>query len=149
MYGALLVLEPGQRYEPDRDRLLILSTAGPTPRGIPAPERPMFLNGAEQPDLGVLQAGQLYRLRLINITSDNAAFTMHLLSGNNHLQWRPIAKDGATLPPAQAMLRETHQAVSVGETYDFEFRAQKPGELRLEVRNGRGATRMSVPIRVL
>jgi manganese oxidase len=149
MYGALLVLEPGQRHEPDRDRLLILSTAGPTPRGIPAPERPILLNGAEQPDLGVLQAGQLYRLRLINITSDNAAFSMHLLSGNDHLQWRPIAKDGATLPPAQAMLRETHQAVSVGETYDFEFRAEKPGELRMEVRNGRGATRMSVPIRVL
>jgi manganese oxidase len=149
MYGALLVLEPGQRHEPDRDRLLILSTAGPTPRGIPAPERPMFLNGAEQPDLGVLQAGQLYRLRLINITSDNAAFTMHLLSGSDHLQWRPIAKDGATLPPAQTMLRETYQAVSVGETYDFEFRAQKPGELRLEVRNARGMTRKSVPIQVL
>ena len=149
MYGALLVLEPGERYEAQRDRLLILSTAGPTPRGIPAPERPMLLNGAEQPDLGVFQAGQVYRLRLINITSDNSAFSMHLLSGNDYLQWRPIAKDGATLPTAQTKLRETYQTVSVGETYDFEFRAQKPGELRLEVRNGRGSTRKSVPMRVL
>lgn len=149
MYGALLVLDPGERYEPERDRLLILSTAGPTPRGIPPPERPMLLNGAEQPDLGVLQAGRDYRLRLINITSDNAAFSMHLLSGDTYLKWRPIAKDGATLPSAQAILRETQQAVSVGETYDFEFRAHKPGELRLEVRTARGATRMSVPLRVL
>jgi hypothetical protein len=47
------------------------------------------------------------------------------------------------------MLHETHQTVSVGETCDFEFRAEKPGELRLEVRNGRGATRKSVPVRVL
>lgn len=149
MYGALLVLEPGERYERERDRLLILSTAGPTPRGIPAPERPVLLNGAEQPDLGVFQAGQVYRLRLINITSDNSAFSMHLLSGKDHLQWRPIAKDGATLPAAQSTARETQQVISVGETYDFEFRAQKPGELRLEVRTGRGATRMSVPVQVL
>ena len=43
------------------------------------------------------------------------------------------AKDGFTLPPAQATARPSAVNLPSGETADFEFTPDRPGELALEV----------------
>lgn len=80
-----------------------------------------------------MKAGSRYRFRFINITANNAGLRVSLASGATRARWRPLAKDGDNLPEAQSAEREAVQVVSVGETYDFLFEAQAPGELRLEV----------------
>jgi hypothetical protein len=49
------------------------------------------------------------------------------------LSWRALAKDGRDLPENQRTIRLAQQVVSIGETYDFEFTPDKPGDLRLEI----------------
>ena len=53
-------------------------------------------------------------------------------------EWKPLAKDGATLPAAQTAPRVRRQQIGVGETYDFEIRRERPQNLWLEVRRGNG-----------
>jgi hypothetical protein len=48
------------------------------------------------------------------------------------VQWRPLAKDAAKI--LNGKLQEAEQHIAVGETFDFEFRAARPGELMLEGR---------------
>jgi len=57
----------------------------------------------------------------------------HVLRNFQTNTWRPIAKDGADLPLAQQELCPAQLTISVGETYDFEFRPERAGELTLEV----------------
>ena len=44
------------------------------------------------------------------------------------MKWRAIAKDGAALPPQQATSQDAVKVISVGETYDYEFAPQAPGD---------------------
>ncbi len=128
LYGALIVLEPGQRYEPETDRPMILSVAGPDEETAP-----VLLNGRTPPEPLTLRAGAKYRFRFINITPHDPRLEVALLSGTEPVRWRAISKDGAALPASQATLRPAKQIISVGETYDFEFEAPAPAELRLEI----------------
>jgi hypothetical protein len=52
------------------------------------------------------------------------------------VMWRPVAKDGATLPALQQKPRSAaNQIVAVGETYDFEVTPPDDGSpLWLDVR---------------
>lgn len=126
MYGALLVLEPGATFEPQTDRILLLSSDGP---GRPPTS---LLNGRQAPEIE-LEAGTTYRLRLINIM-DNGVRVVSLLDGDAPVSWLPIAKDGADLPAARRIERPARQTIGVGETYDFQFTPAAPGTLRMEVR---------------
>jgi hypothetical protein len=74
-----------------------------------------------------------YRFRLINITPNNPTLEVSLRAGSSAVRWRAVAKDGAELPPAQAIEQEARQVVSIGETFDFEFEPATKGDLRLEV----------------
>ena len=94
---------------------------------------PIVVNGSAQPEPLRLKAGVKYRLRFINITPNNAGIQVSLVAGSEAVRWRAVAKDGANLPPAQAIEREARQTVSVGETYDFEFQPAAKGDLRLEI----------------
>lgn len=42
-------------------------------------------------------------------------------------------RDGADLPPAQAVMEEAKGLTLSGETYDFEYRPTEAGNLQLEV----------------
>ncbi len=64
------------------------------------------------------------------------------------VQWRPIAKDGFALPPAQAMVRPSIANVPTGETADFEFTPDAPGDLLLVVGPPNGAPQGSIRLRV-
>ena len=125
LYGPLIVLPPGKTFDPESDRVLLLSKAGP---GV----TPLWLNGSEAPELGSFRAGQTYRVRIINILPENPPVDLSLLAAGTPVTWRPLAKDGADLPSGQRASRPAKVTIAVGETYDFEFRPETAGELRLE-----------------
>ena len=51
-------------------------------------------------------------------------------------RWRPVAKDGADLPPTDRTPTVARLRIGIGETYDFEFTPRPPGPMRIEVRQG-------------
>ena len=126
LYGALIVLPPGKSFDPETDRVLVISKAG-------SGEKPIWLNGSQSPEIGNLKAGQKYRVRIININPENPPINVTLEAGGTPVAWRPLAKDGADLPEGQRAMRSAELTISVGETYDFEFRPEIAGELALEV----------------
>ncbi|MBZ5526745.1 MAG: multicopper oxidase domain-containing protein [Acidobacteriia bacterium] len=127
LYGPLIVVEPGGKLDPETDKVFILSRGKLTDTGTP-----LLMNGKEQPRPLKLLKGRKYRFRLINITPNDADAVFTLKSGETVLQWRLVAKDGQGVPAAQAILKTATQIITVGETYDFEFQPDTPGELHLE-----------------
>jgi manganese oxidase len=113
LYGAMLVVEPGQTYAEATDHVLVVG------RGGPAMEAPTVLNGEHNPTF-VWKAGTRHRVRLINITPSDV-FSMSLQTGDGPMIWRPITKDGAPVPPDRCQPGSAKQLIGVGETYDFEF----------------------------
>jgi manganese oxidase len=146
LYGAIIVLEPGQSFNPGTDRIMLISVRGPTDNTA------IMLNGETDPGPIELKQGVKYRLRFINITPHDPLLTVSLLSGSSPVAWRAVAKDGADLPVSQATELVARQVVSVGETYDFEFDSRSAAELQLEIlRPARAAVRQSqitVPVHV-
>lgn len=63
--------------------------------------------------------------------------------------WRSLAKDAADLPVHQRDRTTARQMVNVGETYDFTFTPNEPGELALEVRSDDGELLVEQPIQVV
>ncbi|MBA3295952.1 MAG: multicopper oxidase domain-containing protein [Acidobacteria bacterium] len=125
LYGALVVVEPGKPFDPAVERIVLLGGAGP---GSPAFE----VNRSTNPLPMDFKVGVTHRIRLINI-SPNSTGIVTLRNDAGPVQWRPVSKDGADLPPAQTQARPARQVISVGETYDFEYTPSVPGDLRLEV----------------
>jgi manganese oxidase len=65
MYGPLIVLEPGEKFDPETDKIFLMSSTPPL-------EPPVsMLNGKSKPDTMHLKVGITYRFRLINITALN------------------------------------------------------------------------------
>lgn len=128
LYGPLIVVEPGQKFDPAMDKVFIIGREGPDEN-----VSPLLVNGSSQPPPLVLKAGTKYRLRFINIGTNDSDAVVELLSDSKPAPWRAVAKDGWTLPPHQATLRPATQPVTVGETYDFEFDQDHAGELSLQV----------------
>ena len=129
LYGAFVVLDPGQPWTPETDRAFILST-GSDPDMLP------LLNGSRAPEPIAMKVGIVYHLRLINITLFNAGAEFRLLRDGFPVFWRAVGKDGAALPARQRTMRLADRtSVSVGETMDFEFRPTEPGEYHLEARS--------------
>jgi FtsP/CotA-like multicopper oxidase with cupredoxin domain len=140
LYGALIVLPPGQAYDSTSDHALVFGVHGY------ADTVDMLLNGSAHPAPLVLRAGVMHRLRIIMIPSAGVGDVL-IWSDTSLVTWRAIAKDGADLPPYQATVRPTRQRVAVGETYDFEFTPAGPGNLRLELRDGPDLL-MTMPVEV-
>jgi FtsP/CotA-like multicopper oxidase with cupredoxin domain len=68
LYGPLIILDPGERYDPETDHIAIIGLNGV----IQENERePFALNGSATPAPIVMRAGVPNRLRLINITASN------------------------------------------------------------------------------
>jgi len=143
LYGPLIVLERGRRYDPATDHVFIMGYDGLAVRGQ---REPLALNGrslpvpapAPGPYTMSLRQGVPNRLRLINVTPDNVALNFVLTDGFTTVNWKPVAKDGADLPSTQTAAREARQLVSVGETYDFEVQPSAGQRLWLNVLRGNG-----------
>lgn len=124
LYGPLIVLRPGEQFDPEVDRVLVLSKAGPGDTAV-------WLNGSESPHFDNFRVGRTYRLRIINILPDNPPVEIRMEAAGAPVKWRPLAKDGADLPPGQRATCSAQQTLSVGETYDFEFRPDTAGQVIL------------------
>jgi FtsP/CotA-like multicopper oxidase with cupredoxin domain len=145
MYGPLVVVEPGAVYDPQTERMIIVSAA-PSKRRF---AEPMLINGSEGPTPLQMKTGGTYRLRLINITADNANINVSLSRDGAPVMWRALAKDGAELPPSQAVeSAASAQSLTTGETRDYEVRPTAPGDLLFEIRNVAGKVRGTLKVEV-
>jgi FtsP/CotA-like multicopper oxidase with cupredoxin domain len=131
LYGAMLVLEPGERFDPSVDHVVVIG------RGGPGADAPTLVNGERTPQF-VWKAGTRHRVRLIHITPDDI-FVVSLRTSDGPVNWRPLLKDAATVPATLSVPKPATQTIAVGETFDFEFEAP-PGRrtLWLEVRSPAG-----------
>jgi manganese oxidase len=143
LYGALLVLEPGEKYDPSIDHVVIIGLNGTVAEGQ---REPFALNGRHAPAPIRMRVGVPNRLRLINITANNDVLTAFLMDQFEPSTWNPVAKDGAALPADQSKPRAARQLVSVGETYDFDFHPTRPQNLWLEIRRGNGEWVLQAPV---
>jgi FtsP/CotA-like multicopper oxidase with cupredoxin domain len=123
LYGAIVVLEPGQRFDPAHDHVFVVGWDGPGVEQV--------VNGDTLGTPLELAAGVPHRLRFINIGVANTA-NFAIWQDSALVRWQRLAKDGADLPPNQATMVPARQFVQVGETYDFLF-TPEPGEYRLSV----------------
>src|SRR5262249_36172632 len=135
LYGPLIVIEPGETFDPSTDKTFLLGRAGPD-----AFHDPILLNGSAQPVALELTAKVSYRFRFINMTPNDSYLTVALTQDGRLSQWRAVAKDGGTLPPSQARTIDASQLITVGETFDFQFTPPVPGVYELAV-----ATPTSLP----
>jgi manganese oxidase len=142
LYGPLIVLDPGQKFDADHDRIFVISAGRYAPFGLL-----LLVNGHPQPDTLDLHAATTYRLRLINITQNEADVRVRLLNKGVPVEWKVIAKDGADLPPAQVKFAPADMGVTVGETYDVEYQAATAGLTDLEIREVGFPTPVTVPLR--
>jgi len=127
LYGPLIVLEPGQKFDPDGDHIFVFSLGDYSPLGYM-----MLINGQPGPDPLPLHTGKRYRFRLINITDEGVDLRVRLLSGHEPISWKVVAKDGADLPPAQIVTSPADMVLTVGATCDVEVTLEKPGTSWLE-----------------
>ena len=124
LVGPLIVLEPNEKYDPARDFVFLISD------GVPGRT---FVNGSFTPSPKELEVGTTYRIRIADISVFRGAMDVRLMRDSALLSWRPIAKDGFTLPASQATMRPSVANVPSGETADFEFTPDRAGELQLEI----------------
>ncbi len=127
--GALIVLEPGERFDPTRDHVYLSLWHGPPAVRLALPG--LLINGdSSSSPAKEIAAGVAHRFRFINIGA--AGVVRYSLRADTALvQWRSRAKDGADLPEALRLMQPATQLVSVGETYDFEFTPAGPGVYEL------------------
>jgi len=129
LYGAIVVLEPGETWDAARDHAFVLGwyTPGEPPR--------FMLNGDSAPPPIRFAAGP-HRLRFVNIGPAGAP-VFRILKDGKPVTWTPLAKDGMTLPAHRQQPGPTVRRVSIGETFDAMWDAA-PGEYLLQI--GRPAT---------
>jgi manganese oxidase len=91
------------------------------------------VNGLHMPEAFDLVAGIKHRFRIVNFHTFMANLRIEVRDDSHLLSWRALAKDGRDLPEDQRTVRPAQQVVSIGETYDFEFVAERPADDRLEI----------------
>jgi len=145
MYGSLIVADDPRLFDSGREKVILVGGGGPPP--TPDGDAPGFVNGTLEPEPLDLDVGTTYRFRLINIHPDwRVEFALG--TDTTVAQWRPVAKDGADLPPAQTTPRAAYLITGPGETADFEYTPASVGDLRLQVRTRLSGWNIPVEIRV-
>jgi FtsP/CotA-like multicopper oxidase with cupredoxin domain len=144
LVGPLVVLEPGQQWDATRELLVVVSDGA---------HATLVINGSSAPASRELRVGTTYRIRIADIAIFRSSLLARLVRDSSIVAWRPVAKDGFTLPANQATMRPSVARVASGETADFEFTPATPGELWLGIgspaRNGAFRREGFVPLRVL
>jgi FtsP/CotA-like multicopper oxidase with cupredoxin domain len=131
LYGPIIVLEPGEQFNPETDKILFFGTAGRWENPAFGPFPPYTMNGDTQPQPMTLKAGVTYRFRLFNLAGDSP-LQVSMNSGDSAVQWRPVAKDGYPLQASQTVPRPAVVVFDPGEIYDFEVTPTATGELTLK-----------------
>ena len=130
VYGGLIVLEPGQTFDAEHDKLLVIGS-----RDDSFLTTRITVNGSEELRPMVFSRGARYRLRLINM-APNLPANVQLGPKEHPATWLYLAKDGANVPSRLAKPEDAVLHIASGETYDFEFQPAAPGEIPLQIENG-------------
>ena len=144
MYGAILVTD-GPR-DTTRDHVIVAGGGG-----VPMFHKtgPTFLlvNGRAFPRPIHMTVGDTNRLRIVSIHSDEI-LAFRLADDSTVVRWSPLARDGADLPPSLRRSTLARIEMGPGQTADFLYVPDRPGELALEVWIGSTSigTRVALPI---
>jgi len=123
LYGPLIVLPPGETFDPEHDHPRIFAWRAIRPGGLTDFE----LNGRNELDDAVTRVGETHRFRLMNIGLANAVQGRVFRDGEP-VPIRLLAKDGADLPASQQIEAMASHRIFVGETSDFLWTPTEPGE---------------------
>jgi hypothetical protein len=144
MYGAIIVSDSPR--DTTRDHVIVAGGGG-----LPVfhKEGPDFLlvNGRRFPASLRMTVGVPQRLRIVSIHSDNV-LNFRFGTRTGAVQWNPLAKDGADLPPALRRAVPSVITMGPGETADFSYLPLRPGSLMLEVWI-EGGQRVELPVTVV
>lgn len=124
LYGALIVLEPGQQRDPRTDHLWVAGNDGMDDKSR------VVMNGDTTGPTLEFRAGVPHRMRFVNMGFALGGF-FGIYRDKTFVPWRAIAKDGADLPASQAVPQTGPQLILSGETYDFEW-IPMPGRYQLK-----------------
>jgi FtsP/CotA-like multicopper oxidase with cupredoxin domain len=129
LYGALIVLEPGQHFDQTTDHVFVAGWDGDGDRSQPH----FVVNGDSTTAATIVIArGVPHRFRFINIAPAIRLF-FAIRRDSTIATWRRLAKDGADLPAPAIVTSPSMRRLNVGETFDAEFIASAAGEYRLTV----------------
>ena len=121
MYGPIIVLEPGEKYDPKTDHIFTLGWDGSDEplkimvNGDTAGTAPLYL-----------ESGRTHRIRLINIGAAGGT-TFAMRQDSIPVRWEARAKDGADLPGKLRVEGPSMRYLVTGETFDAEW-TPAPGE---------------------
>jgi FtsP/CotA-like multicopper oxidase with cupredoxin domain len=128
IYGPLIVLPPGEQFDPASDLTFVFSIGD-----FGALEELALINGTPQSKTLRLQTVKKYRFRFINISTNNQGMQVSLRNVNSPVEWQIIAKDGADLPLDSKRSTKAQLTITVGETYDVEFSTSAAQDLLLDL----------------
>jgi manganese oxidase len=144
MYGAIVVTD-GPR-DTTRDHIIVAGGGG-----VPVFHKtgPAFLlvNGRAFPRPIHMTVGDTNRLRIVSIHSDEI-LDFRLSNDSAVARWTPLARDGADLPVGLRTPGLAKIEMGPGQTADFLYVPDRPGELLLEVWIGSTSigTRVALPV---
>src|SRR6185295_14105462 len=145
LIGPIVVLALGEHYDPTTDLVAVVSS----PADSLDETRAVLINGRLDPVPFTLSVGKSYRLRTINITTARPGLRLELRRDTSVASWRPLARDGAELPAQLRTLRPGLQAITIGQTMDFEITPREPGDLRLVTMANQGIPLGTLKLRVV
>jgi FtsP/CotA-like multicopper oxidase with cupredoxin domain len=125
MYGALVVLEPGETWNDTTDHVFAVGQSG-----LNAPAWTV-VNGLPTREPLFIKAGVPHRFRFLSMTLDEET-DVSIALNDSVVTWTPVAKDAMPIPAALRTLRPAKLHFGPGETYDFELTPQA-GEYHMKV----------------
>ena len=143
MYGAIIVSDAPR--DTTRDHLVVAGGGG-LPVFFKQGPASLLVNGSIRPQPIRMTVGDTNRVRIVSIHADEV---LHFRFGTveRAVRWRPLARDGADLPPALRTSAVALMTMGPGETADFTYVPSQPGDMMLEVWIGRGM-RVVLPVEV-
>jgi FtsP/CotA-like multicopper oxidase with cupredoxin domain len=143
--GPIIVLEPGQRYDPTTDLVAIFTS----PLDSAQEARAVLINGLLDPTPLTLRVGVPHRLRMVNITVARPGLRVALHQDTSLVSWRLLARDGAELAEHRRVVRPASQPLTIGQTIDVEITPRAIGTLQLSARAAVGPVLRTVTLRVI
>jgi FtsP/CotA-like multicopper oxidase with cupredoxin domain len=125
MYGALVVLDPGEKWNDTTDHVFAIGQAG-----LMAPAWTVVNGQPAQQPLHI-KAGVPHRFRFFSMTIDEET-DVSIARNDSIVAWTPVAKDAIPVPSAERTQRPAKLRLGPGETYDFELTPQ-PGEYQMKI----------------
>jgi FtsP/CotA-like multicopper oxidase with cupredoxin domain len=143
LLGPLIVMEPGESYNPAADHIFTIATAHAA-----ADESALLINGARQPPPLVVRAGIVQRLRFLNMTTFWTNAIISLSSGGRTIQWQPLAVDGADVATSRRSSQPAIDTITIGQTRDYTF-TPVSGSLLLQIWPGPSIPAVTIPVKVI